>query len=324
MKNPEPTMSNALQVEQVSFSYGDRLVLDKVSLQVGEGEVFCLLGPNGSGKSTLFRILSTALPLAQGRALVAGHDLATCARAVRTRLGVLFQHPSLDGKLTVIENLRCGGHMFGLHGKALEQRIKVVSGLVQIEERWKDRVETLSGGLKRRVEIAKALLPSPQLLLLDEPSTGLDPGIRLQLWNALVELRQSQDLTVVFTTHLMDEADRADRVAIMHHGRIVAEGQPAALCRALGDNILSLDFGAESLSLLPEIQSVFSPEAKLVDGKIHLELQEPHEMSVKLAGHYGSRLRAMTVSQPTLEDVFIHHTGVSLTAASESGEVNQQ
>ncbi len=221
----------ALSVEAVSYRYGDRQALDAVSFAVTTGEIFGLLGPNGGGKTTLFRLIATLLPLQQGEIRLFGHAVSTQPAVVRHQLGVTFQSPSVDIRLTVTENLRHHGQLYGMHGPALRTAMDRVLAGLGLQDRQHALVETLSGGLKRRVEIAKSLLPGPQFLLLDEPSTGLDPGARLDLWEVLTRLQREQGVTVLVTTHLMDEAERCDRLAILDRGRIVAVIPPRGCVR---------------------------------------------------------------------------------------------
>jgi ABC-2 type transport system ATP-binding protein len=225
---------SALTTNRLTHRYGDRVALDQVCLRVNAREIFGLLVPNGGGKTTLFRILSTLVRPTAGSASILGLDLARDTGAIRRRLGVVFQAPSLDKKLTVRENLAHQGHLYGLSGKSLGERIDHLLLEFNLCDRTRDLVETLSGGLQRRVEIAKCLLHRPEILLLDEPSTGLDPGARIDLWQTLYPLRDQQDVTVLLTTHLMEEAERCDRVAIIDRGKIVAEGAPEELRSAIG------------------------------------------------------------------------------------------
>src|SRR3989338_4259197 len=196
---------NAVEVRNLSYSYGSRLALNQVSLSVGEGEVFGLLGPNGGGKTTLFRILSTLTPIFHGKIFVFGKDLPSDIVRVRKMIGVVFQAPSLDKKLTVRENMLHQGHLYGLFGKELTLRINEMLERVHLKDRDGDLIEKLSGGLQRRVEVAKALLHRPKLLLLDEPTVGLDPGARKDLWDYLQNLRKNEGTTILLTTHLMEE-----------------------------------------------------------------------------------------------------------------------
>jgi ABC-2 type transport system ATP-binding protein len=206
---------SAVQVENVVFRYGARTALAGVTFEVGRGEIFGLLGPNGGGKTTLFRILSTLLEPAEGRALIFGHDVAKEPLEARRRIGVVFQNQSLDRRLSVEENLVCQGRLYGLKGAELKSRIEDAMLRTGVADRRADSVESLSGGLRRRVELAKCLLHRPQLLLLDEPSTGVDPAVRLDFWNYLRRLREEQGVTVLLTTHLLEEADKCDRLAIL-------------------------------------------------------------------------------------------------------------
>ncbi len=229
----------ALATSELTHRYGERVALDHVSLQVAPREIFGLLGPNGGGKTTLFRILSTLVRPTSGSATILGLDLLRDTGSLRSRIGVVFQAPSLDKKLKVRENLTHQGHLYGLSGTALRERIDHLLLEFHLRDRTGDLVETLSGGLQRRVEIAKSLLHRPELLLLDEPSTGLDPGARIDLWQTLYRLRDQQGVTVLLTTHLMEEAERCDRVAIIDQGKIVASGTPEKLRAEIGGDVIS-------------------------------------------------------------------------------------
>jgi ABC-2 type transport system ATP-binding protein len=206
----------AVSIQEVSYRYRSTVALNNLSFKVMPGEVFGILGPNGGGKTTLFRLLSTLMPLQEGKVEVFGHDLQRVPAAVRNHLGVVFQSASLDKKLTVAENMACQAALYGLHGKSARVREQALLEQLGVADRSKDLAEELSGGLRRRVELAKAMLHRPQLLLLDEPSTGLDPGARSDLWKYLFQLRSSLGTTILLTTHLLEEAERADRIAILN------------------------------------------------------------------------------------------------------------
>lgn len=303
--------SRAIVALDLVKSYGDRRALDGISLEVRRGELFCLLGPNGGGKSTLFRILATlSLPDA-GTADIAGHDVVTEAAAVRARLGVVFQSPSLDGKLTILENLRCGGALYGLRGGELESRIAEAAKALNLTDRMGDIVETLSGGLQRRAEIAKCLLIRPEVLLLDEPSTGLDPGARIDLWAALETLRAEHGVTALCTTHLMDEAARADRVGIVSNGRLVALGTPSELTSAIGGDVISLGVSKETGAdqLAEKITGRTGIPATVVEGEVRLEHHEPYALAAMIASEFPNEITSLRIARPTLEDVFIARTG---------------
>jgi ABC-2 type transport system ATP-binding protein len=278
-----------------------------VSFSVACGEIFGLLGPNGGGKTTLFKILSTLMPASGGSASVFG-DALDAPAAVRRHLGVVFQHPSLDDKLTVHENLTCHGHLYGLHGARLQQRTQTVLHRLGLVERAGERVEKLSGGLRRRTELAKALLHEPPVLLLDEPSTGLDPGARRDFIQYLRELRERDGVTIVLTTHYMEEAERCDRVAILHQGRLVSVGTPADLKDRVGGDIVVLQ-APEPHRLRQQIQERFACEAAVVDGTVRVERPRGHEFVRDVVEAFPSAITFITYGKPTLEDVFIHLTG---------------
>lgn len=300
--------SPAISVDRLRHTYGERLALDDVSFAVARGEIFALLGPNGGGKTTLFKILSTLLRPTGGSALIFGHSLSEAPHAVRRQLGVVFQHPSVDGKLTVAENLTCHGHLYGLHGEALRQRAGVVLDRLGLTERSSDRVETLSGGLQRRTELAKALLHQPPLLLLDEPSTGLDPGARRDFMQYLRQLRDREQMTIVLTTHYMEEAERCDRVAILHQGQLVSIGSPAELKQRVGGDVVVLQ-AHDIDALRAKLRARFACEAIVVDGKLRIERPRGHEFVRDVVEAFPSDIMLVTYGKPTLEDVFIHLTG---------------
>lgn len=297
----------AVIVEQVGFRYGDRRALAGVSFEVRSGEIFGLLGPNGGGKTTLFRLLATLLPFQEGKARVAGFDVAGEPSAVRRAIGVTFQSPSLDGKLTVGENLKTQGQLYGLFGSELKQRISRLADRLGIADRMRDMAETLSGGLKRRVEIAKGLLHDPQVLLLDEPSTGLDPGARHDLWRLLAELRDG-GMTILVTTHLMEEADRCDRLAILNRGEIVSIGTPDELRESIGGDCLTIH-GPQPDVLAGKIREAFDVPALVVGGAIRVERPNGHELLRQVVETFPDEVASVTLGKPTLEDVFIARTG---------------
>jgi ABC-2 type transport system ATP-binding protein len=297
----------AILVQALVRQFGERRALDGVSFSVEPGEIFGLLGPNGGGKTTLFRILSTALDPTLGSAAVLGLDVVRDRAAVRRRIGVVFQSPSLDPKLTVIENLVHQGHLYGLRGSDLRGRIDEMLARLVLADRARDRVEKLSGGLQRRVELAKGFLHQPEVLLLDEPSTGLDPGARRDLWDYLLHLK-SRGVTALLTTHLMDEADRCDRLAILDRGRVVAAGAPETLRSEIGGHVVSVR-SADPRALCDEIRGRFGGEPAVVDGTVRVERPDGAAFVPQLVGAFPGRILSVTVARPTLEDVFIRRTG---------------
>ena len=300
--------SGAIDARALGFRYGDRQALGDVTFSIARGEFFGFLGPNGGGKTTLFKLLSTLAPIQSGSARMLGHELGGETAALRRRLGVVFQHPSLDGKLTVGENLAYHGHLYGITGARLRDRIAAMLELLKISARERDRVETLSGGLQRRVELAKALLHQPDLLILDEPSTGLDPSARREFFNYLEHLREHEGVTVVLTTHYMEEAERCDRVGILHRGKLVAIAPPGELKSQLGGDVVAIRARAPEL-LQGKILERFKLASQLVDGAIRIERTRGHELLRDLIDAFGDEIESVSFGKPTLEDVFAHLTG---------------
>jgi ABC-2 type transport system ATP-binding protein len=303
-----------VRVRDLHHSYGEQVALGGVSFEVGEGEVFGVLGPNGGGKTTMFRILSTLLPVAPGHVEIAGVDAGRDLAAVRRSIGVVFQSPSLDGKLTVRENLVCHGHLYGYSGAELERRIEAGLVALSLTDRRDAYVETLSGGLKRRVELAKGLLSEPRILILDEPSTGLDPGARRDLWDYVLGLRRERGTTILVTTHLMDEAERCDRLAILDRGRIVAIDTADALRRRIGGDVLTIrSHGADAAEGLCErIAARWSVAATCVDGSVRIEHPDARGLLREIYEAFPDEVDSIQLARPTLEDVFVHETGHKL------------
>lgn len=298
----------AVQVEKVVFRYGERTALAGVSFQVGRGEIFGLLGPNGGGKTTLFRILSTLLEPAEGRASIFGADVKTQSLDVRRHIGVVFQNQSLDRRLSVEENLVCQGHLYGIKGAELKSRIEDAMRQTGVLDRRADGVESLSGGLRRRVELAKCLLHRPRLLLLDEPSTGVDPAVRIDFWNYLRKLREQQGVTVLLTTHLLEEADKCDRLAILDHGSLVASGTPDELKSRIGGDVITLA-SADAEGLARTLEEQFSIRGQVLDGTVRFEHERGPETVAQLLRALPPSVASVTVARPSLEDVFIGATG---------------
>jgi len=303
-------MDNAvIQIAAIGHQYDSRVALQDVSFEVGEAEIFGLLGPNGSGKTTLFRILSTLMLPSSGRALIMGFDTARQPNQVRRCIGVVFQAESVDVKLSAAENLWHQGHLYGLRGSALQARIREMLGRVALGDRAGDKVETFSGGMQRRVELAKGLLHHPSVLLLDEPSTGLDPGARRDLWLYLRKLREEEHITIIVTTHLMEEAEYCDRLAILSNGKLVALGTPAELKREIGGDVVLLEAAADADALAARIGQRFGVTPAVMDGKVRLEIGQGHRFVTDVVEAFPGEIQSVSVSKPTLEDVFIDRTG---------------
>ena len=301
-------LSKAIRVEKLSHCYGQRKALNALSFDVGRGEIFAFLGPNGGGKTTLFRVLSTLVPCQDGAAEVLGYDLRTMAFAARARMGIVFQAPSLDKKLTVRENIRQQAALYGVRGETLRQRESELLEQLGLTDRTQDRTESLSGGLRRRVELAKGMIHRPELLLLDEPSTGLDPGARSDLWRYLFRLREEFSVTIVLTTHLLEEAERVDRIAILDAGKLVALDTPAALKRTVGGESITIRT-PDAPRLAAEIQARFAANAQVIEDSVRLEQPDAGPWIAKLVAAFPGEISAITWAQPTLEDVFINKTG---------------
>jgi ABC-2 type transport system ATP-binding protein len=300
-----------IQVENLTHRYGDRLALSNVCFEVKKGEIFGLLGPNGGGKSTLFRILSTMMVPTGGRASIAGCDVVRDPAGVRRRVGVVFQSQSLDRALTVEENLRAQGHLHGLKGADLRARMERVTGRLGLADRRKDIVETLSGGLRRRVEIAKALLHGPQVLLMDEASTGLDPAARRDLSRHVESLRTEEGVTILLTTHILEEAGRCDRLALLHRGAIVAEGSPAALRARIGGDVVVLE-AADAPALAAGIEQRFGLRPSIMDGAVRVEIENGHRFITDVVEAFPGAIDSVGLHKPTLEDVFVRETGAAI------------
>lgn len=301
-------MNSVIQIGQLSHTYGRRQALVDVTLSIAAGEIFGLLGPNGSGKTTLFRILATLLDPQQGHVSILGMDLPAERAQVRSRIGVVFQSPSLDKQLTAAENLRYHGHLYGLRGSELRSRIDNLLERFGLMQRRDEYVGSLSGGLRRRVEIVKGLLTGPRILLMDEPSTGLDPGARLDMWRMLLDVRQNDGVTILVTTHLMDEADRCDRLAILERGRLMVCDTPATLKNRIGGDVITLT-SHDMPALRASLRSRFSLEAEESDGSLRIELPRAHEFVPQLVESLPGLIDSVLVGKPSLEDVFRHVTG---------------
>jgi ABC-2 type transport system ATP-binding protein len=308
-----------ISVQNLIHRYDNRTALNGVSFDVRPAELFGLLGPNGSGKTTLFRILSTLMIPSSGRAVVMGFDAAQDAASLRRQIGVVFQAQSVDPKLTAYENLWHQGHLYGLSGSILKKRITEILTRVGLADRARERVETFSGGMQRRIELAKGLLHRPGVLLLDEPTTGLDPGARIDLWQYLQMLRDEEHVSVLVTTHLMEEAERCDRLAIMNEGSLVALGTPTELKSEIGGDVILLEPARDPASLAEHIQQRFGVEPTVLGNQVRIEREGGHRFVPDLVEAFPGEIQAISVSKPALEDVFIHRTGHKFWSESNEG-----
>ncbi len=295
------------QVAGVHHRYGDKVALDGIDLSVRRGEIVTLLGPNGSGKTTLFRLLCTLVPLQRGTITIGGIDVARQPLAARRQIGIVFQSPSLDKKLTVDENIACQAALYGIRGSDFVRRRDELLEQLELTDRRRDFCQSLSGGLQRRVELAKGMLHQPTLLLLDEPSTGLDPSARLNLWSSLRRMSDA-GTTILMTSHILEEADKADRVAIFSAGRKIADASPASLRADLGAGLVTIiarDPELAQRQLLAEL----GLESQRIEHQLRLQCESPAELVPSLAGCLGDEAQSISIGRPSLEDVFIAKTG---------------
>ncbi len=311
-------MDTMIDIKALTHRYGARVAIDRLDLTVPSGGIFALLGPNGSGKTTLFRILSTLIPPTAGTVRMLGLDLASDRAAIRRGIGVVFQAPGLDKQLTAIENLVHHGHLYGLRGEPTRRKAIELLDRFGLAGRQRERVGTFSGGMRRKVELAKALLTDPELLILDEPSTGLDPAARAELWTRLTDARAA-GATIVLTTHLMDEAERCDRLAILHHGQRIALGTPAELRAELPLEILTLttdqpDHWADRL------RSQWGLDAVHIDRTLRIEIPPGGVPASELVAAMANQVESITLGRPTLEDVFIRLTGRRFDGGDQSAD----
>ena len=298
-----------IAIDQVSFRYGSRTALEQVTFDVPHRAIFALLGPNGSGKTTLFQLVATLLPMQQGVITVGGCDVAADSHTVRQRLGVVFQTPSLDGKLTVAENMTCQATLCGLRGPERSARIAEMLEQVGLADRRGDIVDTLSGGLKRRLDLARGILSRPDVLLLDEPTQALDPAARHDVWHYLRQLRETTGTTILFTTHLLEEADRCDQIAILDQGRLVACASPAELKAQVKGDIVSIRCRGDHDPLQRALREQFDCQPHFVDNELRIECPQGHVLVPRIVELYPDTIDAITVSKPTLADVFVRTTG---------------
>jgi ABC-2 type transport system ATP-binding protein len=307
----------AVEVHGLEKRYGEVEAVRGVDFEVRPGETFGFLGPNGAGKSTTINILCTLARPTAGTARVAGHDVAAERDAVRRTIGLVFQDPTLDGDLTAEQNLRFHAELYGVPAASVGGRIDDMLGMVGLTDRRRSRVQTFSGGMKRRLEIARGLLHSPRVLFLDEPTIGLDPQSRASVWEYVGALRQREDITVFLTTHYMDEAEHCDRIAIMDSGRIVALDTPEALKAAVGKDRVQITTGDDEATIAA-LRERFGIEAGMHSGEVTFAVPDGERFVPRLFAELGVPIRSVSVARPTLDDVFLAHTGTTIRDAEAS------
>lgn len=299
-----------LKVTDLIYTYPDQKIpaLNQLSLSVPDQSIFGILGPNGGGKSTTFKILSTLILPQQGSVELWGIDLLKCPGKVRSLLGVVFQSPALDKKLTVQENLIHQGHLYGMRGKSLVERTEFLLKRLGLWEKRDEKTENLSGGQKRRLEITKSLLHNPKMLILDEPTTGLDPLARKEVWNYLKFLREKEQMTILVTTHLLEEAEDCDQIAIIDKGTVICHGKPSTLRHELGGNLVSVRT-LEAKTLSEKISKKFRENVKDLGQEIRVQPKDLSSLLDYLVKDCSTEFDSFTVGKPTLEDLFIEKTG---------------
>lgn len=298
-----------IEVERLHKRYGDVVAVDEISFDVREGEMFGFLGPNGAGKSTTMKILATLVRPTSGSARLNGFDILRQPHDVRRSIGMVFQDPSLDDRLTADHNLRFHAMLYQVPAAEADRRIDELLDLVELRDRRRHRVETFSGGMKRRLEIARGLLHNPRILFLDEPTLGLDPQTRRRIWEYIGTLRKTQGITLFMTTHYMDEAEQCDRIAIVDHGRIVALDTPAGLKQQVGGDVITLT-SRNAPALLEAFRARFPDRAQLVgDDRVVIERINGSAFVPQVAAQLAPHIDSIAVREPTLDDVFIKLTG---------------
>ncbi len=299
---------SSVEVVGLSKRFGPLVAVDDVSFQVEESEVFGFLGPNGAGKTTTISILCTLLRPTSGTAKVAGYDVEKQRNAVRQSIGLVFQDPSLDEQLTALENLRFHSYVYNVPGSQRAARIEEVLNVVELWDRRNAVVRTFSGGMKRRLEIARGLLHHPRVLFLDEPTIGLDPQTREHIWTYILQLQRAHEITIFMTTHYMEEAEHCNRIGIIDHGRLVALDTPDALKRMVGVDIVTLRT-PDNARAAEEIRTRFGLETQSEDGRLRLEVPNGAEFIPKLVCDLGVTVESVDLHRPTLDDVFLKLTG---------------
>jgi ABC-2 type transport system ATP-binding protein len=312
----------AVLVRGLEKRYGEIEAVRGIDFEVEQGEVFGFLGPNGAGKSTTISMLCTLVRPTGGSASVAGHDVVRERDAVRRNIGLVFQDTTLDGYLTAQQNMRLHAELYGVPRDAVGPRMQQVLEMVGLWERRKSVVNTFSGGMKRRLEIARGLMHSPRVLFLDEPTVGLDPQTRASIWTYIGQLKEAEDITIFLTTHYMDEAENCDRIAIIDKGKIVVLDTPAALKAAVGADRVQINTDDDEAAIAA-LSEHFAISAKMAEGAVTFGVPGGEEFVPRLFAELGVAIRSVSVSRPSLDDVFMAHTGTTIRDAEEDAAANQ-
>ena len=312
---PEPEAARrrppAVSVRGLVKRYGDIEAVSGIDFDVAAGEIFGFLGPNGAGKTTTIGVLCTLVKPTAGQASVAGHDVASERDEVRRNIGLVFQETTLDGYLTAEQNLRLHAELYGVPRAVVADRMRQVMEMVGLWERRSSRVMTFSGGMKRRLEIARGLLHSPRVLFLDEPTVGLDPQTRSSIWGYIRELKAREDITIFLTTHYMDEAEYCDRIAIMDRGSIIVLDTPEALKASVGRDRVQIGTDDDAAAIVA-LRERFGLEATVAEGLVTIAVDRGEEFVPRLFAQLGVPIRSVSVSRPSLDDVFMSYTGTTI------------
>jgi ABC-2 type transport system ATP-binding protein len=312
----------AISVRGLVKHFGEVEAVKGVNFEVATGEVYGFLGPNGAGKTTTINMLCTLVKPTAGEASVAGHDVVKERDDVRRNIGLVFQDPTLDAYLTAEQNLKLHAELYGLQRDLVKPRMRQVLEMVGLWERKDSVVGTYSGGMRRRLEIARGMMHSPRVLFLDEPTIGLDPQTRRSIWNYIAELKEREDITIFMTTHYMDEAEWCDRIAIMDHGEIVALDTPESLKAQIGRDRVTIHTDNDEAAIAA-LADQFGIEAGVVEGAVVFGVPGGEEFVPRLFAELGVPIKAVSVSRPTLDDVFMSHTGTTIRDAEEDAGKNR-
>jgi ABC-2 type transport system ATP-binding protein len=320
---PASGIAPAVSVKGLTKRYGEVEAVREIDFEVARSEVFGFLGPNGAGKSTTINMLCTLVKPSGGAALVAGHDIVSERDAVRRNIGLVFQDTTLDGYLSAEQNLRLHAELYGVPREAVGPRMRQVLEMVGLWERRKSLVNTFSGGMKRRLEIARGLLHSPRVLFLDEPTVGLDPQTRSSIWSYIAELKQREDITIFLTTHYMDEAEYCDRIAIMDQGQIIVLDTPEALKASVGKDRVQIHT-PDDQAAIAALRERFGIEAQIAEGAVTFGVPAGEQFVPRLFDEWDPTdppISAVNVSRPSLDDVFMSYTGTTIRDA-EAGSAD--
>jgi ABC-2 type transport system ATP-binding protein len=314
--------SHIIEVEHLVKKYGKLVAVNDISFAVEEGEVFGLLGPNGAGKTTVINILCTLSKPTSGGAIINGFDVIHQRSQVRQSIGLVFQDPSLDEQLTALENLEFHSRVYSVPASLRKERVEQVLGMVELGERRRDIVKTFSGGMKRRLELARGLLHYPKVLFLDEPTLGLDPQTRRRLWEFILNLRKEEGTTVFLTTHYMDEAEYADHIAVMDYGQIIALDSPQGLKGKVGGDVINLKT-IDNQKAKAELQERYAIQASSDDEQLSFEITNGDRFIPTLIRELDTEISSISLRRPTLDDVFLKLTGHRLRDETVKSELKE-